>query len=109
MVINHENHQNLETAFPSSDYTQYAFTQTKADAIRDLFTKNHGKPVVDIVLVPVDHYTPVDTALDPSGLVENLKGVTHPSVGTDGTITDPQGCLLRWKSAGWNGDIEEVT
>lgn len=95
--------------FPYSGDVLYAFSQGKSDSIRALFTANHGDPVVDIILVPVDPYIPVDTALDPSGLVENLKGVTHPSVGTDGTITDPQAWLLRWKSAGWNGEIEEVT
>lgn len=95
--------------FPFSDETQYAFTQTQADAIRDLFTKNHGNPVVDIVLVPVDPYFPIDTSLDPSVLVEYQDGVMLPHIDSYGLMSDPHDYIPRWKAAGWDGTIEEVT
>lgn len=100
----------LRLRFSGFGETMYAFTRHKADSLCALFLGSHGEPVVDSVLVPVDPYVPLDTTLDPSDrLVKRSKGVVFPSVGTDGTITDPQGWLFRWKAAGWNGEIEEVT
>lgn len=94
--------------FPYAGVTFYAFSQNRADSTCDLFVKNYGDPVVDVVLVPVDPYVPVDASLDPSGLVERHDGVVFPYIDSDGVISDPHGYITIWKSRGWNGVVEEV-
>lgn len=94
--------------FPYAGVTFYAFSQNRADSTCDLFVKNYGDPVVDVVLVPVDPYVPVDASLDPSGLVERQDGVVFPYIDSDGVISDPHGYITIWKSRGWNGVAEEV-
>lgn len=94
--------------FPYSGETVYAFNRPEADSLCALFSESHGEPVVDIVLVHVDPYFPLDASLDPSGrLVKRSKGVVFPSIDTDGNVSDPQEWIPCWKAAGWNGDIEE--